>query len=183
MLNETTQDATSRDRAMTALRALLQAGDAYRQNVAGYFSLGWTEIQAVGHLLGADDLGQTELAHRLGITTGAATALVDRLEKANIAARHPHPQDRRRSIIRLTDRGYRVVEVSRNWTQHAFDGVDPAAMEDLAETLTSMATNLNQQSNGVHALLDSVERAVAAVAPAEAISRASRPGSPRRRVR
>lgn len=133
-------------RAVTALRGLLQAGDRYRHQVAQHFGLGWTEVQAIGHLLSADELGQSELAHRLHITSGAATALVDRLERNELAARHPHPQDRRQSIIRLTDKGLRLVEVSRGWTQHAFEGVPTSRLDEATDILTTLTDNLNRQA-------------------------------------
>ncbi|MFE4963066.1 MarR family transcriptional regulator [Streptomyces sp. NPDC056660] len=44
----------------------------------------------------------TQLADRLGLTTGSTTTLLDRLEKAGYLARQPHPTDQRKSIIRAT---------------------------------------------------------------------------------
>jgi len=50
----------------------------------------------------AGDLGPTELAHRLDVTTGAITALVDRLAERGHLVREPHPADRRRLEIHVT---------------------------------------------------------------------------------
>jgi DNA-binding MarR family transcriptional regulator len=53
--------------------------------------------------LGADGgLGPSELARRLQLSTGAVTALVDRLEASGHAARAPHPSDRRRIVVTRT---------------------------------------------------------------------------------
>lgn len=41
----------------------------------------------------------------LSITVGAASKLVDRLERAGLATRRPHPDDRRSSLVVLTDAG------------------------------------------------------------------------------
>ena len=41
-----------------------------------------------------------ELAKITGLTTGAITGLIDRLEKANIVERQPDPNDRRRVIVK-----------------------------------------------------------------------------------
>ncbi len=46
-----------------------------------------------------------EAADELMIPRQTVTALLDGLEKQEIVARLPHPQDRRRKIIRLTRRG------------------------------------------------------------------------------
>jgi MarR family multiple antibiotic resistance transcriptional regulator len=49
-----------------------------------------------------------ELSRDLGITIGAASKFVDRLERDGLAARAPHPDDRRSSLITLTQTGERV---------------------------------------------------------------------------
>lgn len=141
------------ERALDGFRAILQAGDAYRLAVAGYFHLGWTEIQALNHLLSEPELSQTELAHRLGITSGASTALVDRLERARMVHRTPHPQDRRRVRIMLTDRCYKMVSVSREWTRQIFDDVPADRLAEVADAMFSIAAQLERQSGLIHAEL------------------------------
>ncbi|RYV52813.1 MarR family winged helix-turn-helix transcriptional regulator [Pengzhenrongella frigida] len=46
-----------------------------------------------------------EIRTDLGITVGAASKLVDRLERDGLAVRSAHPQDRRSSLIALTPAG------------------------------------------------------------------------------
>lgn len=41
----------------------------------------------------------TELARHTGLTSGAATAMLDRLEKAGLIERRPNPDDRRGTLI------------------------------------------------------------------------------------
>lgn len=43
----------------------------------------------------------TELARYTGLTTGSATAMLDRLEKASFIKRHPNPKDRRGVLIEI----------------------------------------------------------------------------------
>lgn len=43
------------------------------------------------------------LADRLGLTTGSVTSLLDRLEKIGYITRSPHPDDRRKVIVRATE--------------------------------------------------------------------------------
>ncbi|WP_240644447.1 MarR family winged helix-turn-helix transcriptional regulator [Paenibacillus paeoniae] len=47
----------------------------------------------------------SELAARLGVTKGAITQLVDRLEAKQLVMRSPHPHDSRSSILSLTEIG------------------------------------------------------------------------------
>jgi DNA-binding MarR family transcriptional regulator len=62
------------------------------------------EMLALEHLDVDRSLGPSELARRLQMTTGAVTALVDRLEASGHVARAPHPSDRRRVVITRTQK-------------------------------------------------------------------------------
>ena len=60
-------------------------------------------------ILGADgDLRMTELAGKMGITTGSLTVLVDRLERGGFVVRKPHETDRRSIRVSLTEAGQRL---------------------------------------------------------------------------
>jgi DNA-binding MarR family transcriptional regulator len=47
------------------------------------------------------------LADRLGLTTGSVTTMLDRMEKAGYVTRSPHPDDRRKVIVRATETAIR----------------------------------------------------------------------------
>ena len=59
-------------------------------------------MTALQHLARAGELTPTQLARRLQLTSGGATALVQRLERRGFVARTPHPVDGRSSCLRLT---------------------------------------------------------------------------------
>ena len=113
------------EEAVRSLRSLILAGERYRQVQADHVGLGVTEGRPISYLTVHGDRGQNELAADLGLSSGASTALVDRLERQGIAERYPHPSDRRRTLVRLTARGRAVVEVSRQWLLAAFHDVPP----------------------------------------------------------
>lgn len=46
-----------------------------------------------------------DIAEGIGVTVGAASKLVDRLERSGLVERRPNPDDRRSSLIALTDEG------------------------------------------------------------------------------
>jgi DNA-binding MarR family transcriptional regulator len=62
------------------------------------------EMLALEHLDTDGGLGPSDLARRLQMTTGAVTALVDRLVVRGHAARAPHPSDRRRVVVTRTQK-------------------------------------------------------------------------------
>ena len=137
-------DAT--EEAIRALRALILAGERYRQVLSDYVSLGVTDTQAVSYLTVHGDRGQNELAADLGLSSSASTALVDRLEREGIAERYPHPNDRRRTLVRLTARGHAVVEVSRQWLLAGFLDIPRRDHQAVAKTLRSIADRLSERS-------------------------------------
>jgi len=56
-----------------------------------------------------DHAEASEAADELGIPRQTMTALLDGLEKKGVLARFPHPNDRRRKVIRLTPEGFEKV--------------------------------------------------------------------------
>ena len=137
------------ERAVSALRAVLLAGEQYRQAVSQYYGTGVTESLAMSYLLRDGSLGQSELGARRGRTTGAVTALVDRLERAGFARRQAHPTDRRRSLVVLTVRGEAAMAESRQWFDQAFDGIDPADLEPTITALERISKRLEEQTTRV----------------------------------
>lgn len=63
-----------------------------------------SELHALRHLSVAP-LGPAELAQRLGVTTAAASGVVDRLAGHGHVERRAHPTDGRRTEVVLTDAG------------------------------------------------------------------------------
>jgi DNA-binding MarR family transcriptional regulator len=64
------------------------------------------------------------LADLTGLTTGAITGVVDRLERVGLARRAPDPRDRRRVVIELVDDSRRRTEVAA-----LFKGIAQASAE------------------------------------------------------
>ena len=60
------------------------------------------ELLAIAHLGMDGAMGPSDLARRLHMTTGAMTALADRLDERRFVVRGAHPSDRRRTVLSLT---------------------------------------------------------------------------------
>ena len=58
------------------------------------------------------ELTPTELARHRMITSGGMTAALDRLEEKGMIVRVPNPNDRRGSLVRLTEHGREVIDAS-----------------------------------------------------------------------
>ena len=55
-------------------------------------------------------LEPSAIAERLLITSGSMTSMLDTLEKRGFVRRLPHPDDRRKLLIEITDAGVAVVD-------------------------------------------------------------------------
>jgi DNA-binding MarR family transcriptional regulator len=55
-------------------------------------------------------LTPTALYEATMVTSGAMTARLDRLEKAGLIARAPHPEDRRGVLVRLSEKGRALID-------------------------------------------------------------------------
>jgi len=68
-------------------------------SIAQQVGLGANDLKCAEILVRMGPMSAGELGARAGLTTGAITGIVDRLEKAGWAKRMPDPNDRRRVIV------------------------------------------------------------------------------------
>ena len=132
--------------AVAALRELILAGEKYRQVASAYLRVDVGEAQAISYLYSRGPMGQSELGALLGFNTSSITALVHRLERDHIARRLPHPTDRRRTRVELTDHGRAAVHTIGHWFTRAFDRIDAAALPEAAAVLATIAADLRAQA-------------------------------------
>ena len=86
-------------------RALLAVRDYgvnlmhFRNAMNEWAGLNATDMECLRLLAQKGVATPSELARHTGLTSGAATAMLDRLEKAGLIERRPNPGDRRGSLI------------------------------------------------------------------------------------
>jgi DNA-binding MarR family transcriptional regulator len=97
------RDSRKRVELLAALgddfRQLSTATILFHQAVADRLGMNVTDHKCADILLHSGPIPAGELARRTGLTTGAITGVIDRLEKAGFARRARDPGDRRRVII------------------------------------------------------------------------------------
>jgi len=71
----------------------------FSQAVADRVGISATDLETLDILVRSGPLTAGRLAELTGLTTGAITGLVDRLERRGYAHREPHPMDRRSVIV------------------------------------------------------------------------------------
>jgi DNA-binding MarR family transcriptional regulator len=83
-------------------RAYQTSNDNFDQAVADHVGMNRTDMRCLDLIDQAGGMTAGELARAAGLTTGAVTAVVDRLEKAGMARRVADPADRRRVRLEVT---------------------------------------------------------------------------------
>ena len=89
-------------RLVESLRALQLAGDLMDQAFADFVGINRNDLRCIDIVDQRGRMTAGELAHDAGLTTGAVTALVDRMEAAGLLRRSYDPKDRRKVWVELT---------------------------------------------------------------------------------
>jgi DNA-binding MarR family transcriptional regulator len=93
-----------------------------------------------------------DLSRDIGITVGAASKLMDRLERDGLAVRSPNPANRRSSLIDLTSRGHQALTAAREMAlaavERALGGED---VRPLVAALGRLQARLDDQAMGTAA--------------------------------
>lgn len=99
----------SPERIADLLREHAAACLRYSAALARRMGFGISEVAALEHLHSEGELTPKQLGERLYMSSGAVTALVDRLERSGHLERVPNPRDRRSSLLRPTPWGIEEV--------------------------------------------------------------------------
>ena len=81
--------------------------------VFSHFGLTFGEYEVLAALVRSGpphQMSPTQLVGALVLSSGAMTNRIDRVEAAGLVRRLPDPEDRRGTLVALTDRGRRVVD-------------------------------------------------------------------------
>jgi DNA-binding MarR family transcriptional regulator len=94
----------SRAELQTALNAVMREmsaqGVLYSQTVAARLGIASSDLECLDLIVLRGQATAGELAEASGLTTGAITGVIDRLEKAGFAKREADAKDRRKVIVR-----------------------------------------------------------------------------------
>ena len=117
-------------RQLHEIRHLLQRltlhHDRWIEGLCRHVGISRSDYDALQALDEYGSLTPSELGALLTLTSGAVTALIDRLEKLGWASRHRHPSDRRKVIVALTQHAWQIGQVD---LQPYHDAIDASARQ------------------------------------------------------
>jgi DNA-binding MarR family transcriptional regulator len=81
----------------------------FRNTVGQRLGLNDTDMQCLGLLFLKEVSTPTELSKHTSLSTGATTAMLDRLERAKLIRREPNPNDRRGVLVQVDKSSAKTV--------------------------------------------------------------------------
>jgi DNA-binding MarR family transcriptional regulator len=72
------------------------------------------QFTLLGFVSSNEALSMGQLAHLMGHTTPATTGLVERLTQAGLVTRYHPEEDRRKVMVRITDKGREIVQETKD---------------------------------------------------------------------
>ena len=90
-------------RLMLALRRSSAAGVLHGQTIARRVGVNSTDLECLDLILMNGPSSAGEIARHTGLTSGAVTGLIDRLERLGLVERTADPADRRKVLVRVRE--------------------------------------------------------------------------------
>lgn len=136
--------------ALEALRAFAYAYQESSRQLAEWMSLPHADGAGLGEVAWAErqgtPLSPARLSERLGLTSGATSVLIGRLEQRDLVRRSRESTDRRVVTLRATehalDRLQPFLQSASERLRHAMSGADTDALRQVAQTARALALAL-----------------------------------------
>lgn len=107
-----------------------------------------SQIGALFHIHRAGDCGVSDLGDVLGITSAAASQMLERLVQQGLVVRTEAPHDRRARKITLTEKGCQVLRESiharQSWLEDLPNLLSPAEQEQIVAALALLIAKAKQ---------------------------------------
>ena len=91
------------ERLMLALRRSSAAGVLHGQTIARRAGINATDMECLDLIIMGEPATAGEIGRRTGLSSGAVTGLIDRLEKLGLVERTADPNDRRKVLVKVRE--------------------------------------------------------------------------------
>ena len=136
-------------RALMAVRDYGVNLTLFRNAMSEWAGLNVTDMECLRHLFNKGIATPTELSRHTGLTSGATTAMLDRLEKAGLIERRPNPDDRRGTLITpaksAAEKAASWFESARNAQDELVSSYSESELEIIADVFERFAKLWNQE--------------------------------------
>jgi len=112
--------------------------------------LSMSMIGTLFHLNHKESMGVTDLGEHLGVTSAAASQMLDRLVQLGLIQRSEDPDDRRVKILVLTEKGFQALEegmrAQQDWIKELSDTLSAEEKDKISSAMSLMIEKVNQIS-------------------------------------
>jgi DNA-binding MarR family transcriptional regulator len=112
------------------------------------------EIHTVEYIAESSTTNMTDIANRMGITKGAVTKMVAKLEEQGLLVRYKYRPSQKEIYVHLTELGVRAYEghkayhaVMRQQLSSSFDGLDRDHQQTILDFLELYLAEMNNLEN------------------------------------
>ncbi|OCT11413.1 MarR family transcriptional regulator [Paenibacillus pectinilyticus] len=90
-------------------RELKNVISSYLTHVLPQFHISPITMYVLEYLRKHPDCIAVDIANEFGLTRGAITQLIDKMEAQGLVVRKPHPTSRRSQLLQMTDKGHELI--------------------------------------------------------------------------
>lgn len=145
--------ADLKNRALMAVRDYGVNLTQFRNAISEWAGLNGTDMECLRLLFQKGIASPSELARHTGLTSGATTAMLDRLEKAGLIERRPNPNDRRGTLIAPKESSAEKMaswfESARKAQNELVSGYSESELEIIADVFERFAKLWEQEREKV----------------------------------
>jgi DNA-binding MarR family transcriptional regulator len=149
--------STKTDLKKRALLAVREYGvnlTLFRNAMNEWAGLNATDMECLRFLFLKDIATPSELARQTGLTSGATTAMLDRLEKAGLIERRPNPNDRRGTLITpaksAAEKAASWFESARNAQEELISSYSESDLEIISDVFERFARLWEREREKIH---------------------------------
>jgi DNA-binding MarR family transcriptional regulator len=107
-----------------------------------------SQTGALFHIRRRGACGVSDIGDDLGVTSAAASQMLERLVQQDLIARSEHPHDRRFRQVVLTEKGRHIVQqgilARQSWVGELADALSPAEQVQAIATLKILIQRVNE---------------------------------------
>lgn len=143
-------------RALAAVRDYGVNLTLFRNAMNDWAGLNATDMECLRVLFAKGVATPSEIARQTGLTSGATTAMLDRLERSNLIARRPNPDDRRGTLVSPQPRAAETVaawfESARKAQAELISSYSASELEIISDVFERFAALWLQERDRLHGL-------------------------------
>lgn len=141
------------DQVGAALVHMIRRAEEAQERAARWQGMHPTDFRCLGYLqLKGEPVSPGDIINHLGLTSGAGTALLDRLEGAGYITRRRHPEDRRSVLIVLDKEAaaeplalHERIRAEYHLGTAEFSDADLAAIARFLKRIEALSADLNDE--------------------------------------